>query len=326
MPAVTFMPSVPGCGSWEWLGVDLRNHLARWYSTAEGAADASTDCDALIIVKHQLPAKIVAQAANRSAVIYCPVDYYGNAAEIDQDTGTLQRCTRILVHSENLRRYFEPYAPVEYMDHHIKFAAPMRVKYRRSGYLLWVGVRTNLPPLVEWVNAHPLPTELRVLTNPEVPGMMPTVDELGFREPSKVHVFEWTKELHLEMTAKARAAIDIKGTDFRSRHKPPAKAIDFIASGLPLAMNADSNVVDHLGRMGFDVASPGHPERWLSKEYWEETRRFGLALRELLSLERVGRRWKRIIDAVLAEKAGGVRRERGAGDKNQPRMNTDSHG
>ena len=53
--------------------------------------------------------------------------------------------------------------------------------------------------------------------------------------------------------------------------------------------------------MGFDVPSPLDTERWLSREYWEEIQRFGRALRELLSLEQIGRRFKRIIDDVLAE-------------------------
>jgi hypothetical protein len=97
----------------------------------------------------------------------------------------------------------------------------------------------------------------------------------------------------------AKAALDIKGTDFRSRHKPPAKAMDFIASGIPLAMNTDSCVVDHLGAMGFDVSSPLDNERWLSPEYWRETQRFGRAIRELYSRERVGRRYKRLIDGLL---------------------------
>ena len=83
---------------------------------------------------------------------------------------------------------------------------------------------------------------------------------------------------------------------------PPAKAIDFLASGVPLAMNADSSPVEHLARMGFEVPSPLDTERWLSREYGEETRRFGAALRELLSLERIGLRYKRIIEEVLAER------------------------
>jgi hypothetical protein len=34
------------------------------------------------------------------------------------------------------------------------------------------------------------------------------------------------------------------------------KAIDFIASGLALAMNPDSSPVEHLARMGFEICSP----------------------------------------------------------------------
>jgi hypothetical protein len=104
--------------------------------------------------------------------------------------------------------------------------------------------------------------------------------------------------------AGARAALDIKGDDFRARHKPPAKAIDFLAAGVPLAMKPDSCVVEHLARLGFAVASPLDAAAWLSPEYDEETRRFGAALRELLSLERVGRRWRRLLEEVLAERRG----------------------
>src|SRR5262249_22503917 len=119
-----------------------------------------------------------------------------------------------------------------------------------------------------------------------------------------IRIEEWTRELHVERTAQARAALDVKGQDFRSRHKPPAKAIDFLASGVPLAMNPDSSPVEHLARMGFELASPLNTERWLSRDCWEETRRFGAALRELLSQERIGLRYKRIIEEVLAERGG----------------------
>src|SRR5206468_1945461 len=106
-----------------------------------------------------------------------------------------------------------------------KFAAPEMAAYRPEGTILWVGVRTNLTPLVEWVNAHPLPGGLCVLTNPEQPGSMPAAAEWGFRHPEGVRVEEWSADLHRQRTAEARAALDIKGRDFRQRHKPPAKAI-----------------------------------------------------------------------------------------------------
>jgi hypothetical protein len=144
-----------------------------------------------------------------------------------------------------------------------------------------------------------------VLTNFEDPGHVPSPSELGLGPGVRVH--NWSPHRQAEMTEAARVVIDVKGNDFRSRHKPPAKGIDFIASGVPLAMNPESSTAEHLARMGFEVADPLDTARWLSREYWEETRRFGLALRELLTLSRVARRFKRVIDEVLSERRGTVR-------------------
>ena len=47
--------------------------------------------------------------------------------------------------------------------------------------------------------------------------------DLGFQLPAR----------HQDWLGMARAALNIKGTDFRSRHKPATKAYDFIAPGIP---------------------------------------------------------------------------------------------
>jgi hypothetical protein len=305
-PVVAVGPEMPGWGSWDWVGADSLQQLSKSFAVAPFRGPDVPDCDLVLLVKHPLPPANIAQAASRAAVLYCPVDCYGSATEIDADRGWLRRCSRVLVHCERLRRYFEPYAPVESLDHHVKFAAPMRARCRRAGPFLWVGVRSNLAPLVEWVNAHPLPGALRILTNPEEGRPVPSAAEVGIRPEHAVRIEAWSPGLQLQRTREARGALDIKGSDFRSRHKPPAKAIDFIASGVPLAMNPESSPVEHLARMGFEVASPLDTDRWLSSDYWEETRRFGLALRELLSLERVGRRLTRIVQEVLAERRRGA--------------------
>jgi hypothetical protein len=304
-PLVAFGPEMPDWGSWQWIGADLQQELSKYYRTASFTGHVDPSAYAVVIVKHSLPLQLVEELSRHSAVIYCPVDFYGSAAEIDAEAQMLRKCSRILVHSDRLRRYFESYAAVEYMDHHAKFVAPMRKTYRPTGFILWVGVRTNLPPLAEWLKESSLLEELgelRVLTNFEDPKAMPQAEKLEFRSTACIKVENWSRERQIKLTRQAKAALDIKGTDFRSRHKPPAKAIDFLASGLPLAMNPDSSAVEHLARMGFEICSPENIDRWLSKEYWEETQRFGKALRELLSLERIGRRWKRIIDEVLAER------------------------
>ena len=296
-PVVALGPEMLGWGSWDWLGVDLRDELARYYRTVTFRGIDVPDCDVLVIVKHTLPWDVVERVATRSAVLYLPVDSYGAVEEIDADCRLLRKYSRVVIHCERLRRYFEPYAPVEYLDHHVKFVPNQAVSHRDDGpgailwRILWVGARSNLPPLVTWVNSHPLPGELLVLTNPETPGQVPWPAALGFQSGLSVQIQEWSMEAHLEALSHCRAAIDIKGDDVRARNKPPAKAIDFIAAGVPLAMNADSSPVEHLARLGFEVASPLDVGRWFSREYWDETRRFGSALRELLSIERIGRRF-----------------------------------
>lgn len=299
---VAFGPVMPGWGSWDWVGADLCEELGHYFVTTTFGFDEVPDADVVVVVKHLPPLVWLESSARRSRILCCPVDYFGSAGDLDAARACLRRCARIVVHCEGLRRYFAAYAPTEYLDHHVKFVTPMREEFRAEGFILWVGVWTNLPSLVEWVNAHSLPGELRVLTNYEDPKQPPSPADCGFRRGVDVRLENWSPERQLRWTAEARAALDIKGQDFRSRHKPPAKAIDFIASGVPLAMNPDSSSVEHLARLGFDVASPEDPAWWLSREYWEETCRFGGAMRELLSRERIGRRLKRIVDAVLAER------------------------
>ena len=300
VPTAAFGPEAPGWGSWNWIGADLARALARVFATQTFRAWEIPDCDVVIVVKHPPGIEWVERVARSAAIIYAPVDAYDSAAAIDSDALWLRKCDRIVVHCDRLRKYFTPYVSVEYLDHHVKFAAPVRQAFKPRGNVVWVGVRSNLAPLIRWVNEHSLPAPLDVLTNLENPERVPTPAEVGFRTDREVRIHHWSPERQIALTIAGRGAIDIKGDDFRSRHKPPAKAIDFVASGFPLAMIEESSPVEHLARMGFDVASPLDPERWLSRDYWEETQRFGLAIRELLSLERVARRWGHLIEQVLA--------------------------
>jgi hypothetical protein len=293
---------MPGWGSWDWVGADLMAELRRYYRTVPFCGAQVPDCDAAVVVKHPLPASVAREVASRAALLFCPVDCYGSPGEIEADADMLRACARVLVHCEDLKPHFAPYCPVEYVDHHVRFATPLRQEFRPGGPLLWVGVRTNLPPLIDWVNAHPLPGGLCVLTNPEDPDAVPRPEELGFRPGSAVRVLRWTPARQALLTAAARAALDVKGEDFRSGHKPPAKAIDFLASGLPLALNPGSSPARHLARFGFRAASPAEPGVWLSRRYWRECRDLGCLLRQRLTLGRVGLRFRGIIDGVLARR------------------------
>src|SRR6516225_7348523 len=109
-PVVAFGPEVPGWGSWDWCGRDIQAELSKYFSTVSFLTNPVSDCQVVFIIKHVLSHELVELAARCARVVYCPVDYYGSAAEIDADARMLGKCSQILVHCQALRKYFEPYA------------------------------------------------------------------------------------------------------------------------------------------------------------------------------------------------------------------------
>ncbi len=296
-------PVMDGWGSWDWIGAELAAALAKSFGFVPFRGTDVPDCDVAIVVKHALPADVVGELSQRCQIVYAPVDFYGSVADVDADHRMLRRCSRVVVHSERLRKCFAPYAHVQYVDHHVKFVVEPQDDEQRGDELLWVGVRTNVPVLGQWLHRHRLPGPLRVLTNFEDPEHPPGPDELGLPPDLEgVTLEQWTPDVHLRRLRSSRAALDVKGGEFRQWHKPPAKALDFVASGVPLAMNRESSAVEHLrDRYGFEVADPADTGRWFSKAYFEETRDLGRRLRSELSLDRVAERWESVIEDVLEE-------------------------
>lgn len=300
-PVVAFGPELPSDTAWQWVGQDLADELSTHFRTVTFSGTDLPECDLLVIVKYQLPVEIVARAARTSAVLFCPIDNYGCAADLDADWELLRLCSRIVLHAPSLQPYFQSYAPVELLDHHVKYTAPPRKRFVSDGPILWTGWRSNVRPLAEWVNQHDLPGELRVLTNlDERLGTDPA--RYGFAPGRLVWIEPWSAERHRALLEASRAALDIKGTDFRQRHKPATKAMDVIASGVPLAMNAGSSSAAAVRELGFELATPEDTGRWLSREYWKQTVQLGRRIREQLSRRQVGLRLKRIIDEVLHER------------------------
>lgn len=105
-PVVAVGPQFPGWGSWEWIGADLERDLSQWYATSVFGWHKLPAGDVAIVVKHPLPIEWWLESMRRPPVIYCPVDRYGSASEIDADGGWLSRCARIVIHCERMRKYF----------------------------------------------------------------------------------------------------------------------------------------------------------------------------------------------------------------------------
>ena len=297
-PIVAIGPRIADFGLRDWVGTEISDELSTEFDVRVFDHEVPHS-DLIIFLQFKPEANMLRRISRSSAVIYCPFDNYGSSREIDADAAALGACDRVLVHCERLRKYLTAYTSVEYIDHHVKVAATLRATFQPDGPILWVGGRTNLPPLVDWVNQHHLTEELWVLTNPENLAETPHSQDFGFQPHNRVRVERWSAERQREWTAVCRGALDIIGDDFRARHKSPAKAIDYLASGVPLALQPDSSTAEHLARLGFDVASVDDWDRWRSRGYWEETTHFGAALRELLSREQIGQTWRRILNEVL---------------------------
>ena len=117
-PVIGFGPKIPGSGSWEWVGADIAESLSeRW--NVKVFNEQIPDCDLYVFIKFKPRPDILREIAQRSSIIYCPIDFYSSAAEIDNDSASLLRCQRVLIHCERLRRYFAPYAAVDYIESHM---------------------------------------------------------------------------------------------------------------------------------------------------------------------------------------------------------------
>lgn len=294
---IAFGPEMPGFGSWEWVGADLCDALSADLQTTVFQEELP-DCDAAVFIKFHPTADSLPRN-KRMSIIYCPIDYCGSATEIDQDAEFLIRCDAIIVHCHRLEKYFSAYAPTFYLDHHLKYTISQKSEWVTSGPILWTGVRTNLGPVVNWANRTDLPEELWILTNFEQPDREMSPADFGFNARNKIRVECWTPEKHLEWLKAARAAVDIKGDDFRSRHKPPTKACDVIASGVPLAMNPGSSSVEYFRRLDFAICNVADMDRCLSREYWESTQMMAHRLQRTHSIDSVMTRFLEVLDATI---------------------------
>jgi len=296
-------PASPGIGSWEWVGAETGHRLQDHFDVVEFQDNQIPECDLIWIVKQPIHPQIVIEKSSTTPIIYSPIDFYGSPAQIDADAAWLTHCDRILVHCQELARYFRSYAPTDYIDHQVRFFPEHFPTYKPDSFVLWVGMQSQISNLANWVNEHQLPSELRVLTNLNPAQPVPAASLYGFDTyKNSIRLGCWSPARHLDWVDRAGLAIDIKGNDFRQRHKPSTKAIDFIAAGLPLAMNSDSSSVRHLKRLGFDVPSPENYERWKSQSYFEQTQRFGRAWRELFSLSRISMRYQLLFEEVWKER------------------------
>jgi hypothetical protein len=251
--------------------------------------------DIVFAVKERPPARFADEVQSRQArLVYAPVDIYQSPAEIAADAAMLTRCDLVLVHGETLLPYIAPFTGrVEMAEHHLRFLLDEPAPYRTEGYVLWVGASGNLPYLLHFLTLHPMPYEIRLLTDAFSKERRIATHYLAARLGVRLHfgkdeinglpAFAWSEAAQAQMMRSCRAALDIKGQDFNQAIKPPTKAQKFIASGIPFACNAGSPMAGYFRKRGFNLAQPEDTVRLFSRDYWNETRQVAARLRTALS-------------------------------------------
>ena len=300
--------------SWDWVGFDPARALSRYYDVIlYDSWAARPKCDALFIVKEPPPAAVLRKLRReRARLVYCPVDVYHAPDEPERDAALLGACDMVLVHSERLLPLVRPHCrAVHFVEHHLRYALSTRAEYRESGYALWIGGFQYLPYLLSWLESHPLECEIRILTD---------IDNHRARDRARVLAADigtrfvispagptvggyaietWSERRQEEMMRECKAALDAKATSrFNQYYKPPTKAQQFVASGIPFAVNPESYSAEYLRARGFDVASPVDIDRWFSRRYWEETQDWSGRLRAEASLDAVGVRYHSLLDTL----------------------------
>ena len=296
--------------SWTWVGAELGEHLRRWFAVSFFASlDELPDADLILFVK-ALPAAGVLARRGRTRIVYAPVDRFESEAAIEALADVAGSLDLVALHARSLGPSFARLGVrIAFVDHHLKFALDAPVPFRESGYVVWVGGLQHVPHLLFWLERHPVPAEVKIVTDRSnrnawvaavaLAGAM----SLPLRfEPGSINGFqiiEWSEDAQAALLAECRGALDVKGPDFSQRHKPPTKGQQFVASGIPFACNPGNAVVEYFRTVGLDVPCPSDAARWFSRDYFDAVQRARSILLRELSIDAVTAAYRTCFDRLL---------------------------
>lgn len=302
--------------SWDWVGLDTGRELSKYYNVKYFESLKSLpNADAIIVIKQQVPTEFIKEGIRRGIqMIYIPIDFYVSQEHLKKDAKNLSLYHSVLSHSERLTTYLKPYCKrIGFVNHNNKFALSIEdmPSYQEKGYVIWIGGCQYVAYLCHHLRKHPISHPVKIVTDINCDRARHTANQLGAKLGFDLNlssvsksidgheIYQWSERTQYEMMKDAKAAIDIKGNnDWNQKLKPPTKAQKFIASGIPFAINSESYSTEYFSHHGFNIVSPQFQDRWFSREYWEETREFSQKIRDMTSIEMVGKVLKGVIENV----------------------------
>lgn len=293
---IAFGPITPN-PSWSWVGSDIAAELSRRgiQTSLFQTGEAPTTANVWVFVKQ--PARIEdLERARRHMIetVYQPVDFYSELADIKNDP-VLPLYNKVISHSRELAVHLADRArSVSCTEHHVKFGLSEIRPWREpkpDDRILYVGQALNVPSLLEWLKQHDpdnkLSRRLNVMTDPSHVARYHNMPYIKFSA--------WSEREHLSALGRVATVIDIKGTSFNQRMKPPTKAQQYVWSGIPLAMNPDSSSAAWFREEGLDIAHPLDEARWFSRAYYDEIVEASLELRQNLTVDRIADRLLKLL-------------------------------
>ena len=286
--------------SWDWCGGDLVPGLRAVHDVTvfwHYAELSSQIFDAVVIVKWP-PSPRCAAPAGR--IVYIPVDFFETERQIERHSQFLGSCSLVATHCSRLDRHLLPHCRrLAHIEHYGKHVLPAMADYKPGGFVLWTGQGAYARHAFKWYSQFERDFNLVILSS--------ALDWTTWDANPGVSCIPWSEEGQLRLLGEAKAGLDIKGDDFHQMTKPPTKSQQFVASGVPTAVNRESYSWEWFHERGFDLADPDDLGRWFSRRYWEETREFGLHLRGEISKEKVMASYLDLLRGGPADKTKGER-------------------
>lgn len=266
------------------------------------------DVDVIFIIKLMPPLHWLLSAKKKNTrVLYFPIDYFHHPALFYKEQVKLELFDCILLHNERLLRNLpRSVEHIAFVDHYLKYHLPFSKRYSEDGFILWVGHIEYLPPLIKALSQHNLPHPLRVLTDLE--NLRVKTDILKTRLTQAglsfslelcgenivlngVKLEQWTAKKQEQYMLTCKAAFDTKNDGFAHNLKPPTKAQKYVFNGIPFAISEHAYAYEYFLNKGLKLATLETPERWLSKEYFDEVNDFKNKYGHTQTLECIGKRY-----------------------------------
>lgn len=300
--------------SWTWVGFDTGRELSKYFTISYFERDQHPEADIVVMVKKPPSEKFIDQCrAKNKKIVYLPVDYFNSLDELRRHSASFKKLDMILVHCDRMIDLLKPYCKkIFYIDHHNKYGLSEMNKYKKDGFVLYVGACQYVPYLIRWLRENPVKFPVKILTDLECDRARFAANQLSGRlkmglkicaKDRKIQgyeVFQWSESLQYEMLKEAKAGLDIKfNNDFNQYYKPSTKIQKLCASGIPCAVNSGSYSFEYLKNKGLNVVEPSNQTVWFSEQYWQEVCRVGEVIKKETSLEAVGLKYKSFLEKLL---------------------------